>query len=81
MAINAKKVFTGKIYFPPNRVEPSTKFSKKGEGLTGPQLFERVAGKEGVTFFRGSRNVHQKNKNLKYLMTKIFFSVITKNSN
>ena len=29
-----------------------TKFSKRG-GLTGPQLLEGVAGKEGVTFFRG----------------------------
>ena len=34
------------------RVEPPTKFSKRG-GLTGPQLLEGVAGKEGVTFFRG----------------------------
>ena len=33
-------------------VEPPTKFSKKG-GLTGPQFWEGVAGKEGVTFFRG----------------------------
>ena len=54
--------------------------------MTGPQLLEGVAGKEGVTFFRGSCNVHQKNKNLKYLMTKKvykqkYFSVITKNSN
>ena len=32
-------------------VEPPTKFSKRG-GLTGPQLLEGVARKEGVTFFR-----------------------------
>ena len=34
------------------RVEPPTKFSKRG-GLTGPQLLEGVAGKEGGDFFRG----------------------------
>ena len=35
-------------------VEPPTKFSKRGGGgLTGPQLLEGVARKEGVTFFRG----------------------------
>ena len=34
-------------------VEPPTKFSKRGGGLRGPQLLEGVAGKEGVTFFRG----------------------------
>ena len=33
-------------------VEPPTKFSKRGS-LTGPQILEGVAGKEGVTFFRG----------------------------
>ena len=32
--------------------EPPTKFSKRG-GLTGPQLWEGVAGKEGITFFKG----------------------------
>ena len=31
--------------------EPPTKISKRG-GLTGPQLLQEVAGKEGVTFFR-----------------------------
>ena len=36
---------------PQTKVEPPTKF-KKG-GMTGPQLLEGVAGKEGVTFFRG----------------------------
>ena len=33
-------------------VEPPTKFWKRG-GLTGPQLWEGAAGKEGLTFFRG----------------------------
>ena len=33
-------------------VEPPMKFSKMG-GLTGPQLFEGVAGKEGDDFFQG----------------------------
>ena len=35
------------------RVEPPTKFSKRGLGLTGPQLLEGVAGKEGGDFFQG----------------------------
>ena len=35
------------------RVEPPTKFSKRGGDLTGPQLLEAIAVKEGVTFFRG----------------------------
>ena len=34
------------------RVEPLIKFSKRG-GLTEPQLLKGVAGKAGVTFFRG----------------------------
>ena len=35
------------------RVEPPTKFSKRGD-LTGPQLIERGCWeREGVTFFRG----------------------------
>ena len=33
-------------------VDLPTKFSKR-EGLVGPQLLERVAGKEGMTFFMG----------------------------
>ena len=41
-------------------VEPPTKSLKRG-GLTGPQLWEGVAGKEGVTFFRGVA-ILQKNK-------------------
>ena len=32
--------------------EPPTKCSKRG-GFTGPQIWEAVAGKEGLTFFRG----------------------------
>ena len=47
--------------FSAGEVEPPTKFSKKG-GLTGPQLWEGVAGKEGVTFFREGCNFYQKNK-------------------
>ena len=34
------------------RAEPPTKFSERG-ALTGPQILEGVAEKEGVTFFRG----------------------------
>ena len=41
--------------------EPPTKISKRG-GLTGPQLLQEVAGKEGVTFFRWGCNFHRKNK-------------------
>ena len=54
--------------------------------MTGPQLLEGVAGKEGVTFFRGVQFSH-KNKlnseifNDKKSLAKIFFCVITKNSN
>ena len=33
------------------RVKPPTKFSKR-RGLTGPQLLEGVAGKEGCDFFQ-----------------------------
>ena len=43
------------------RVEPPTKFSKR-VGLTGPQLLEGVAGKEGGDFFQGGCNFHIKNK-------------------
>ena len=35
------------------RIEPPTKFSKRGGDLTGPRLLQGVAGKEWVTFFRG----------------------------
>ena len=34
-------------------IEPSTKFRKKGGGLTGSQLLEGVAGKDGGDFFQG----------------------------
>ena len=40
------------INTPGRRVEPLTKFSKKKRGFTGKKK-EGVAGKEGVTFFRG----------------------------
>ena len=46
------------------RVEPPTKFSKRGD-LTGPQLVDGVCWeREGVTFFRGGGgvNFHIKNK-------------------
>ena len=43
------------------RVEPPTKYSKR-MGLTGPQLLEGVAGKEGGDFFQGGCNFHIKNK-------------------
>ena len=34
-------------------VQPPTKFKKGGGGLTGPQILEGVAGKEGGDFFQG----------------------------
>ena len=38
-------------------------FQRDGRGLTGPELLEGgVAGREGVTFFRGGCNFHIKNK-------------------
>ena len=37
-------------------------FKKWGEGLTGPQLLEGVAGKEEGYFFQGGCNCHIKNK-------------------
>ena len=59
--------------------------------MTEPQLLEGVAGKEGVTFFQGGGGLvqqfsHKKIKSeifndKKSLLAKIFFSVITKNSN
>ena len=42
-------------------VEPPTKFSK-GAGLTGSQLLEGIAGKEGGDLFQGGCNFHIKNK-------------------
>ena len=42
-------------------------FQKGGGGLTGPQLSIGVAGKEGVTFFRGGGGLQFSDKNkLKY---------------
>ena len=35
-------------------------FKKGGGGLTRPQLLEGIAGKEGVTFFRGGCNFSHK---------------------
>ena len=58
------------------------------EGLTGPQVLEGAAGKEGMTFFSGGCNFHIKNKlkseifkDKKGLIAKKKFSVTTKNSN
>ena len=41
--------------------EPPTKFSKT-VGLTGPQLLEGVAGKEGGDFFQGGLQFSPKKK-------------------
>ena len=55
--------------------------------MTGPQLFEGGCWERGGDFFQGGCNCHIKNKlkseifNDKSLQAKIFFSVITKNSN
>ena len=57
---------------------------QKGRGLTGPQLLEGAAWKDGGSFFREvGGNFHMKNK-IRYLIiktvkAKTFFSVITKN--
>ena len=40
-----------------SELEPPTKFSKREVGLTRPQLWKGIAGKEGVTFFRGEGSV------------------------
>ena len=47
--------------FSAGEFEFPTKFSKR-VGLTGPQLLEGVAGKEGGDFFQGGCNFHIKNK-------------------
>ena len=40
-------------------VEPSTQFSKRGEGFDRTSVFGGgVAGKKGVTFFRGDHNFY-----------------------
>ena len=56
--------------------------------MTGPQLLEGGCWERGGDFFQGSCNFHIKNKlkseifnDKKSLYAKIFFSVITKNSN
>ena len=61
---------------------------QKGGGLTGPQLLEGGCWERGGDFFQGGCNFHIKNKlkseifnDKKSLYAKIFFSVITKNSN
>ena len=41
-------------------VEPPIKFSKRGGDLTGPQLLNGAAGKEGSDFFQGDCNLHIK---------------------
>ena len=40
----------------------SNQIFQKRRGLTGPQLLEGVAGKEGGDFFQGGCNFHIKNK-------------------
>ena len=52
---------------------------QKRGGLTGPQFLDGVAGKEGVTFFRGGCNCYIINQNLKYLMTKTVFIFLCNN--
>ena len=73
--------------FSAGEFELPTKFSKR-VGLTGPQLLEGVAGKEGVTLIRWVLQFSHKNKlksemfnDKKSLQAKMFFSVITKSSN
>ena len=65
------------------------KFQKGGGGrLTGPQLLEGITGKDGGGIFSGRLHFLRKNKlkseifnDQERLSAKIFFSVITKNSN
>ena len=56
--------------------------------MVGPQILERVAGKEGMTFFKGNAIFTHTKKlkseifnNKKSLQAKIHLSVITNNSN
>ena len=60
-------------------VEPPTKFSNKGEGLTGPQLLEGACWERGGDFFLGGWNFHT--QKIKVYRRKNIFPVITKNSN
>ena len=69
------------------RVEPTTKFKKRG-GLTGPQLLDGGCWERGGDFFQGGGGaiVTYKLKSeifndKRSLEAKIFFFVITKNSN
>ena len=71
--------------------EPLTKFSKRGAARQNLNFYSGFAGKEGVTLFRWRGcNFHIKiNQNIKIWIfngkksswAKMFFSVITKNSN
>ena len=55
-------------------VEPITKFSKWGD-LTGPQLLQGDAGKEGDHFFQGGGcNLYIKSKLKSEIMTKIVYN-------
>ena len=74
--------------FPNKLVVPKVKGGGGGGGLTGPQLLEGGCWERGGDFFGGDFNFHTKNKlkseifnDKKGLQPKIFFSVITKNSN
>ena len=58
-----------------------TNFQKGEGGLTEPQLLEGFAGKEGVTFFFRGIPIFEIFNDKKSSQAKIFFSVITKNSN
>ena len=59
-------------------VKPSTKCSKR-RGLTGSQILGegRVAGKEGVTFFSGSRSFYK--ELTKTVLTVLQLTVLTMN--
>ena len=69
--------------------EPPTKFSKRGGvgELTGSQLWEggcwkRGGGREGgCNFYKKNKLKSEILNDKKSLQTKVFFSVITKNSN
>ena len=58
------------------RVEPPTKFSKRGGGLTGPQLLKGGCWERGGDFFQGEGvQFSHKKINVKYFMTKKYFSL------
>ena len=63
-------------------------YFQKGRGLTGPQLLEAVCWEKRGDYFQGGCNFHTKIKlkpeifnDKESLKAKIFFSVVTKNSN